>query len=219
MKIKIGNYLSHWTTTRFENWWLEKRSGKHIFDMDDYVHTPLDKFVEKICDFWQDVLNYTINKYFFIKERDISIHIDKWDTWSMDHTLALIILPMLTQLHATKQGSPMTDDDDVPEELRSHNAPDHEEWETDDLVHLRWDWIMAEMIWSFKQIVDTDNDAQFHSGKIEFERKPIEGSNMIEMVKGKNDTHVFDSEGHTKHYERIQRGTILFGKYFRGLWT
>lgn len=29
------------------------------------------------------------------KERKISIRIDPWDVWNMDHTLALIIVPML----------------------------------------------------------------------------------------------------------------------------
>ena len=38
--------------------------------------------------------------------RKIKIQIDKWDTYSMDHTLAMIIYPMLLQLKATKHGVP-----------------------------------------------------------------------------------------------------------------
>ena len=30
-------------------------------------------------------------------ERDVDIHIHNYDTWNMDHTLALIIVPMLKQ--------------------------------------------------------------------------------------------------------------------------
>ena len=48
------------------------------------------------------------------QQRKIKIHIDDYDTWSMDHTLALIILPMLKQLKATKHGSCFVNDEDVP---------------------------------------------------------------------------------------------------------
>ena len=52
-------------------------------------------------------------------DRDIQVQIDPWDTWSMDHTLAHIILPMLKQLRNTKHGSPNVDNTDVPEYLCS----------------------------------------------------------------------------------------------------
>ena len=39
-------------------------------------------------------------------EPKVSVHIDDFDTWSMDHTLAYIIEPMLKQLKETKQGGP-----------------------------------------------------------------------------------------------------------------
>ena len=42
-------------------------------------------------------------------ERKIDIQIDRYDTWNMDHTLALIVLPMLKQLKKEKHGSPMVD--------------------------------------------------------------------------------------------------------------
>jgi hypothetical protein len=51
------------------------------------------------------------------------IKIDKWDTWSMDHTLSPIILPMLKQLKEVKHGAPNVEDEDVPEHLRSTSAP------------------------------------------------------------------------------------------------
>ena len=48
------------------------------------------------------------------KQQKVSIKIDPWDTWSMDLTLALIIHPMLKQLHKTSHGAPYVDDEDVP---------------------------------------------------------------------------------------------------------
>ncbi len=41
---------------------------------------------------------------------------------------------------------------------------------------------------------------------------------MFSWDKGPKDTSEFDSEGYKKHSERITNGTILFGKYYRGLW-
>ena len=78
------------------------------------------------------------------------IIIHKWDTWNMDHTLSYIIVPMLVQLQETKHGAPNTDDEDVPEKLRSTSAPPKEnDWDTDDNHFRRWDWIINEMIWAF----------------------------------------------------------------------
>jgi len=53
------------------------------------------------------------------KQRKISVQIDPWDTWSADHTLALIIAPVLQKMKDDKQGAPHVDDADVPEHLRS----------------------------------------------------------------------------------------------------
>lgn len=92
-------------------------------------------------------------------ERKISIRIDKWDTWNADHSIALIALPLLIQLKETKQGSPNVDDQDVPELLRSTAAPPKEnDWDTDDNWHLRWDYVMDEMIFSMQEIVNYKKD-------------------------------------------------------------
>ena len=139
-----------------------------------------------------------IAQWFFHK-RKVKIRIDPYDTWSMDHTLGLIIVPMLKQLKETKHGSPFVDDADVPEELSSTSAPAKEnEWDLDDNHHKRWEWVMDEMIWAFEQIVDDDHESQFFDHSV----KP----------------YLYDKDGHVKHSERIQRGTILFGKYYQGLW-
>ena len=85
--------------------------------------------------------------------RNIQVRIDKYDTWSMDSTLAYIILPMLKQIKETKHGAPNIDDKDVPKKLRSTSAPVKEnEWDTDDNWFDRWDWVLDEMIWTFSQV-------------------------------------------------------------------
>jgi hypothetical protein len=74
------------------------------------------------------------------------IHIDPWDTWSMDHTLAPIILPMLRQLVDTKHGAPYVQNEDRPEHLRAEKPP---RYETDEFHLQAWDWVMDEMIYAF----------------------------------------------------------------------
>jgi len=45
--------------------------------------------------------------------RKINVQIERHDTWSLDHTLAIIIYPALIQLKATKHGVPSGLVDDV----------------------------------------------------------------------------------------------------------
>lgn len=93
------------------------------------------------------------------ENRKIDIKIDKYDVWNLDHTLAMIIHPCLLELKKTKHGSPDVDNEDVPEELRSE-----EHWltneqnilVTDSHYHKRWEYVLDEMIWTFKQIADGD---------------------------------------------------------------
>jgi len=68
--------------------------------------------------------------------RQEDVFLDKWDSFNADHTIALIVAPLLQQLKLTKHGSGMVDDEDVPEELRSTSAPPKEnEWDTDANLH------------------------------------------------------------------------------------
>lgn len=131
-----------------------------------------------------------------ISKRKIKVRIDDYDTWSMDHTLALIILPMLKQLRQSTHVSGMVDDKDVPLELRSTSAPAKEnELDLDDNVHKRWEWVMDEMIWTF-EAMSSDDDLMFYDAK----------------------TGKFDMKGYKKYQKRINNGLRLFGKYYRSLW-
>jgi len=157
------------------------------------------------------------------KPRKVDIRIDTYDTWSMDHTLAMIIHPMLIQLKATKHGAPRVDNEDVPEELKSTSAPPLTQEEIDcgsiDSFHFnRWDWVLDEMIWAFAQVLDEDVESQFHTGEHDFDFVEVEGSEFSEIKYGPNHTHVFDREGYDVWAERKQNGFRLFGKYFQNLW-
>jgi hypothetical protein len=41
---------------------------------------------------------------------------------------------------------------------------------------------------------------------------------MSEMIRGPNDTKVYDWEGRKAYEARIQNGFRLFGKYYQNLW-
>ena len=166
------------------------------------------------------------------KERKIKIHIDKYDTWSMDHTLANIILPMLKQLQATKHGSPRVDVEDVPEELRTigHNdgSPqfrlkfeDDEQYEKEswDIIHRRWEWVLNEMIFAFEHLLDDSWEEAYRSGVIDMKFVPCEDNPKLStMENGPNHTYVCDYDGMKKVYDRMDNGFRLFGLYYRSLW-
>ena len=155
-------------------------------------------------------------------QRQIRVHIDRWDTWSMDHTLAHIILPMLRQLNDTKHGAPYVADEDVPEHLRSTAAPDLTQEEQDvgavDANHFaRWDWVLAEMIWAFEQKLDDDAEHQFYSGETDQQWKTLENG-MSEMIRGPKDTFQVDRAALDAWAQRQANGFRLFGKYYQALW-
>lgn len=219
MKVKIGGYVPHWNAHTLQRWYLEKKYKKHYWDVDEEQYDRLDWAIDKASEWWQDVLNSTINEFFAWRGRKIKVRIDRYDTWGMDHTLAIIIHPMLIQLKNSKHGAPFVDDEDVPEELRSTSAPPKKsEWDTDDNHFKRWDWVLDEMIWTFEQLADEDSDNQFYSGTHDITFEKVEGTTHSEMVRGPNDTFKIDHDGLKKFNERINNGTRLFGKYFRNLW-
>lgn len=184
-----------------------------------------DRFIKDRPETWLYKLCLWIDKK---KERKIKIYLDRWDTWSMDHTLALIVLPMLKQLKATKHGSPLVDIEDVPEHLRPTEAPSDENGYTDNTVHERWDWVMDEMIFAFEHKVDDSWQDAFRSGEHDLrwvkdeKMYPNPKTGVMEptyrMEKGPNDTYECDYEGMKKVEDRIQNGFRLFGKYYSGLW-
>ena len=178
---------------------------------------------EPIVQFWNRVLTPFCSVLFDVRQfltRDIKyIHIDPWDTWSMDSTLSPIILPMLKQLKATKHGAPFVDDEDVPKKLRigakgTGDSEVHKLFEDGDNTFFeRFDYILDEMIWTFEQLSDWDNDKQFytHMTKTEGWESGKDIDKSIRNIK-------VDHKGLKAHNARIDNGLRLFGKYYRGLW-
>ena len=152
------------------------------------------------------------------KKRKIKIHIDDYDVWNMDQTLAYIIVPMLKMIKEDKQGAPYVDDEDVPDELKSTAAlPKENDYDTDSNHFKRWDWVVGEMLWAFEQKLE-DWEEQFYSGEPDIVWKDV-GNGIKEMGSGPKDTFKVDFEGMNKHHDRMKNGFRLFGKYYESLWT
>ena len=163
--------------------------------------------------------------------RKIDVQIDPYDTWGLDHTLALIIYPALLQLKATKQGVPSEFAEVGGEHHGTQDSFDFYQESYDDAWKAgleKWDETLDKMIWSFEQLLKGDYDEQYHHGEAEYDwvktnkqyPNPITGKveATYQMVDKNPDEHWYDTVGHMKHNERIQEGLELFGKYFRSMW-
>ena len=171
---------------RFGTWLAEKKDGS-------------DSWLLKACQWIESK-----------RTRQVYVRIDKYDTWSMDHTLSYIILPMLKQLKADKHGAPHVDDEDVPDNIKSTNAPAKEnDWDTDEYHFVRWDYILDEMIWAFEQQVNDSSDSQFYD-----HGEKIAGEDFMESVRRMK----VDEVGLKAWSDRKKNGYRLFGKYYEALW-
>jgi hypothetical protein len=207
MKVKIGGYPNRLICNIHKNH-MNKKYGCVDWpdnqDYEDHVLEAIDDGIQSVY----DVFNWI---WFDRRTQKVSVKIDRWDTWSMDHTLAPIILPMLVQLKETKHGAPMVDMEDVPKELRATKAQQNKYAKLGDVdpKHFeRWDWVMDEMIWAFEQKNRDHWEEDYYGPFIEGEGDGILGG-RFEWT---------DDEGRKKHQERMSNGFRLFGKYFENLW-
>jgi len=219
MKVWLSNYRNHWISPYviLKKVCFWEKDEDRIYNLKEEVNNPYEKWVnllDPICQGIQKVLDFVHPRFNYVK-------LDQWDTWSMDHTLAYIIHPMLLQLKETKHGAPYTDDKDVPKELKSTSAPPKEnEWDTDEFHFQRWDYILDEMIWAFEQELKDDDENQFfdHSA---YDKPDGSKSNHKEwfddMSKAQSKLKV-NWKGLKEHQKRKANGFRLFGSYYQNLW-
>ena len=157
-------------------------------------------------------------------ERKLSVKIDPWDTWSTDHTLALIIVPLLQQLKETKHGTPYSDEADAPDEFKGED-PDKGKYDPDGYNTLRWEWILDEMIWAFTQLTDdSEEDSYYHNRtQLELVSTPMKGKKMSSISFNyrkdpEKPPYFRDDEGLKAFEARKTNGFRLFGKYLQSLW-
>lgn len=200
MRVYIGPY-SHWfrPSQWYKDWVLWYFGYGRGIDADKFDMVEYDRLLDTIkADWFYDKLMAIENWVDRRHKRKVQVKIHEYDVWSMDDTLAVIILPMLKLLREKKHGYAIVDDVDVPDELRSTAAPpltpeQIATAEPDANGSARWDWVLSEMIWAFEQSVDDYADSKFFVG-------------------------TYDRAGYIAWAERKARGFTLFGKYYQALW-
>lgn len=182
MKIYIGPYLNYIGPYQLAD--LLKHIGVSEKRCDKIGEFLSNTFLRNFCE-W-------IHEHRKIKR---VIHIDDYDTWCMDRTLAPIILVMLKQLKENKHGSPgdMPEFSMVSDVYSSYGQRTFDFYaEGDDAAwdagHKHFDEILDKMIWSFEKYSDPDAEDNLH-----------------------NDEYY-------AYHKRLQEGFELFGKYYTGLW-
>jgi hypothetical protein len=213
VKVYKSNYRNHWLSPYII---LEKVFFWREIDYDEPL---IEKWADRLLPFskaYQAVMDFIHPKIDYVK-------IDRYDTWSMDHTLADIILPMLKQLNAEKHGAPHVDDEDVPMELQSWTSPAKDEYDTDGHHFARWDYVLNEMIFAFECKVDDTWQEKFSSGEHDMKSVPCKWDEngkptLYNFEKGPNDTYKCDYEGMREVQKRITNGFRLFGRYYENLW-
>jgi len=209
MKIKIGKYPNR-LICRVHTHYMDRKYG-YVDWPEPEQQTRFQRSLELFEDAVQSVYNVFNWIWFDRRKQKVKVRIDRQDTWSMDSTLAPIILPMLVQLKETKHGAPNVDPKDVPKELRPTTK-----WKkayegdgtTDPKFFERWDWVMDEMIWAFEQKCRDHWEEDYYGPYIESKDKR-ELFGRFEWI---------DDEGRKKHQERMSNGFRLFGKYYEALW-
>ncbi len=124
-----------------------------VFEIQDSIPTTK---LQKLLEF----INRKIDKIEYV-------HVDNYDTWNADQTLAKIILPVLKKFKQLNQGGPKVDFEDVPEYLipfKSQTSDDPSDSLYVDLYyHDRWDYVLDTMIYAFNAIAkDLDEHDDYY---------------------------------------------------------
>ena len=208
MKVYIGPY---------KKWWGPYQIANLIPFISEDTSEKIGDWLAKT---WvNDICEWIHSK----QERKIKVRIDRYDTWSMDHSLALIILPMLKQIKETKHGSPYVDNEDVPAHMRHTLSKGPDDYETEDRwIHYKWDWVLNEMIWAFETHLNEAWEDQFRNGDPDIDWDLVSGiegeESAMYKMKQKNPDYWVDYVKIREYNDRIDNGFRLFGKYYRNLW-
>lgn len=205
--------------------------------------SPLEKLLEKVVkkynldeDLPFEIVSWIVDKiprepfnntHEFRKKlpwnKDI-IKIHPWDTWSMDYTLAQIVVPMLKQLKETKHGVPCEFAHVGGEEYSSQLCFDFYSKDAGQLfdkhAEKRWNEVLDKMIWSFDQILIDANANVYWEPYWEDmdESEVVPDNNIWERMGEKHPRKKVNEFKREEYYAKLNEGFELFGKYYRNLW-
>lgn len=206
MKVYIGPYIHYWGP-------YQLAGLLRFIGIGDETREKFGDFLARtwVGDFCQWVHDR--------RSRTVKIKIHNYDSWNAEKTLALVILPVIRQLRANALSMGHIDDEDVPEHLRSTNAPlvNDELGEVDDLYEQRWNWALDEMIWAFENYL-SDWEDKYYTGEFKYHWKEYEDEKVYKLIEEPDSTFKFDRDGYQAEYERMENAFRLFGKYYMSLW-
>lgn len=226
MKVNIGPYTSDLIPVRRweKNYEMWSAGDKYFIDEEDYKW--YDKIVFGFFD-KLDKLVLPINRWSNSRKRKIKVHVDYYDVWGADHTLGIVIAPVLKKLKEVQHGCPHVDNEDVPEEIRNKKE-DAERFDgtTDADWEARWEWVLDEIIWAFEQHAMQDDTDQFYHNvdQLDMIFTPLEDNPKLSSLDFNHQkdpskpAYWRDDEGLKKHHERKKNGLRLFAKYYESLW-
>lgn len=223
MRVKIGPYRSDLIPIYSLERKYEALRSPDTFYLPEENYTKFDKFVFGLLDKLDNLVR-PINRWSQHRKRKVKIHIDNYDVWSADHTLAMVIAPTLKQLRIQQHGYPHVDNEDVPDDLQLNENMTQDK--IDDIHYLRWDYVLSEMIWTFEQYANGDDYDQFHHNIDQLEPvfTPLEDKPKLSTFSFNHQkdptkpAYWVDEEGKKKHGERKKNGLRLFAKYYECLW-
>lgn len=151
MKVYIGPYRNN-----YNGYALTKKIFFWVDPFQDKKYRLFDAAL-KFFSYFNPVFRW-LNR---IDNRKINIHIDNYDVWNMDHTLALIIYPMLVKYKEIGISYGYIDNDDVPKNLRVSKSLKDEN-KISKIKEKQWQWFLDELIWTFATILDEEVDYRFN---------------------------------------------------------
>jgi hypothetical protein len=141
----------------------------------------------------------------------VKVEVKDHDVWNVDYTIALVVVPLLERLKTDKHGTGYVEDVDVPENMRSTSAPAIEYGCIDDNWHMRWEYVLNEMLFAMREIATEKSSESLFFDHSEVDEKTCINT-QIYAIK-------CDTIGLEAYQQRIQKGCELFGKYFCSLWS
>lgn len=169
----------------------------------------LEDTLQKYTPRWPFALCNAISRKLY-KE---TVTIESHDVWSLDWTLAKIIVPMLEMLRDQQQGVPGSFVDDRDEAVSDYRRQ-YELFPIDEYRGIsmkRYNEALDAMIFSFKAIRDEYEPEQLAMYYVQCEPRIT--------FSGRISTEAIDHELYAAYSDRIKHGLKLFGEHYTTLWT
>jgi len=214
MKVNIGPYVSWIGPYQIADtvfFWVNKKGYRPENDpfWERWDVKASEKLGEWLSKTWvNNFCNWLGEK----KKRKVKVKIDDYDVWSADHTIALVVYPLLVKLKEVKHGSPITDPEDAPH-IGKGDELDY--GHSDTRMHERWEWILDEIIWTFNELANDQPNAPPFPKRFTAENdvdwnRPYTEEEQKEYNEYSSKNKIYE--------ERIRNSLKLFGKYYQALW-